>query len=354
MLQMKDLDAEIIAIVEERQRREDIYSLRTAQLESALHGTQHQLTVLSDQLAQRTILYEAQERRWRAMLSGQTTLSTEKNISLIDAQSRLSQLQEQYIRVDSERLEAVVMNRDLWGKLSALQSEHVEERRRLTVAEEELSSAVQFTQELQMQLDRLKGADFAELEQMMMREAEAIRERATNRENELMLQLESGRGVISSEASRREELVDDLQKQKQRVRELEGLLRQLRGQMHGEQSISSLGALSNIDRGDDDSIAVNSSYNSYLKRRFLDENNIGGFQEILRENDEFEDGRAKVPFDRPKSNVFHSEVGILPLVKNQSTQVEEDHVLNEQTLGQRDVAVTGLSESFLTGGATIN
>lgn len=344
---MKDLDAEIVSMAEERQRREDIYSLRTAQLESALHGTQHQLTALSDQLAQRTILYEAQERRLRTKLSGETSLSTERNVSLIDAQSRLSQLQEQYIRVDSERLEAVVMNRDLWGKLSALQSEHVEDRRRLAVAEEELSSTVQLTQDLQMQLDRLKGADFAELEQIMMREAENIRERATNRENELMLQLENSREVITAEANRREELVDEVQKQKRKVRELEGLLRQLRGHIQGDQSISSLGALSNIDN-DEDSVDMSNSSNAYSKRRSLDENNTSGFQEILRENDEYEYQRAR---EHLQTNTFFSDIVSAPLVKNQSTQVEENQA---DVPERRDVMTAGVSESFLTGGMFSN
>jgi chromosome segregation ATPase len=219
---------EIDSLEENIQRREEIHSTQISCIEANLEGVKRQLVALSDQLAQRTILYENQERRWRSTMTSKASLFSEKDTELVKLSARFEQLLEQYNRVDAERLQAVMENRDLRATLTSVRSEQIEERQRLNTAEEELSTTSQRLQELQIELERIKGADLTELEQTMAAETELIRELASDRESNFLRQVQQLRESLSKASSDRDELIDEIYGLKERNKSLEFLLHDIR------------------------------------------------------------------------------------------------------------------------------
>lgn len=236
--QAKELEVQLIQMREEHSRKEAVSVQHCTKLEAALKGTEMQLLAVSDQLAQRTILYEAQERRWKSSLSGQTALSNERNHELVDLKARFEQLQQQYYQMDCDRTEALLETREIRNALSVFETDRAEERIRLERAEEELSIAVHFTHELQQQLDRVKGTDLTVLEQSMAAENENIRDQFDDRENELLRQLEKARESLLEEKQHREALVDEMQSLHQKNHYFAALLQQLRCGSNGDQAPS--------------------------------------------------------------------------------------------------------------------
>jgi hypothetical protein len=226
--QMREMTLEMASLEENLTRREEIHASRVLSLEAGLEGARKQVAALSDQLAQRTVLYESQERRWRSALSSKSSLFTERSNEFVKLSARFDQLQEQFLRVDAERLQAVVETRELRATLTSLRAEHADEKERLGVAEQELSAATQRIQDLQIELERVKGADLTELEQSMAAETELIRERASDRENEILRQVERLRESLAQVSLEREQFLDEIHHLKQHNRSLEDLLHELR------------------------------------------------------------------------------------------------------------------------------
>jgi myosin heavy subunit len=225
---MREMTSEIASLEENLTRREEIHAAQVLSLETNLEGMKRQFVSLSDQLAQRTVLYESQERRWRSMLTSKSSLFTERSNEFVKLSARFEQLQEQFLRVDAERLDAVVDNRELRATLSNLHAEHSDEKERLSIAEQELSTATQRIQDIQIELERIKGTDITELEQSMAAEALLIRERASDRENEIMRQVEHLRESLAQVSMEKEQFLDEIHHLKQHNRSLEELLHELR------------------------------------------------------------------------------------------------------------------------------
>lgn len=310
-------------------------------LEAALKGTEMQLVAVSDQLAQRAILYESQERRWKSSLSGQTALSSERNNELVDIRARFEQLQQQYFQMDSDRMEAVLENREIRATLTVLETERVEERIRLEKAEEELSTAVHFSHELQQQLDRLKGADLTALEQSMAAENEIIRDQAGDREHELMRQLELGRESLLEEKQHREELTDEMQSLHQKNRYLSDLLQQLRHKIQDDPNSSnrSLISFENIsdvgDADEDNSLTHSSAVGRVYAHHFQSDENPSSF-----------DGVAHPMPARDHEDVVNFTGSGGSVRTSQSTLGTADR---RNPFAMDSGHVTGLNESFLTG-----
>ena len=320
-------------MVEKHSKSEFLMKQHCTKLEASLKGTEMQLVTLSDQIAQRTILYEAQERRWKSSLSSQTTLSSAKNTELVEIKARFEQLQDQYNRVDSDRMEAVLENRELRNAMNIIESERIEERERVERAENELTEAVHFSHQLQEQLDRVKGADLAELEESMAAENENIRDQADDREKELMRQLELSRESFLEETKHREALVDEMQVLHQRNRNLTELLQQVRLKMADAEpsnspvfSVSTFDNLSDIEdaAGDVDSFV---SSNVFVRRT-----NTSSSRRLSNGN--FQSPAAAPPRVSPERN------DLTPRSTN------EPKAAGVMSVGGE---IIGLNESFLTG-----
>ena len=76
-----------------------------AERESEITALREETVRLSQQLAQRTVLFSAQDRRWRESMRSHLSLQTEQSRDLLNARARLQQLESVYERADRERLE---------------------------------------------------------------------------------------------------------------------------------------------------------------------------------------------------------------------------------------------------------
>ena len=76
-----------------------------AERESEITALREETVRLSQQLAQRTVLFSAQDRRWRESMRSHLSLQTEQSRDLLNARARLQQLESVYERTDRERLE---------------------------------------------------------------------------------------------------------------------------------------------------------------------------------------------------------------------------------------------------------
>jgi hypothetical protein len=68
---------------------------------------------LGDQLAHRTVLYSAQDRRWKDSMRMHLSLQTGQSEDLLTTRARLQQLERTYEHTDREKLEAVLSSRQL-------------------------------------------------------------------------------------------------------------------------------------------------------------------------------------------------------------------------------------------------
>ena len=102
------------------------------------------------------------------------------------------------------------------------------EATRLMESEQELLAAMELNQSLQESVSRLRGADVEDLEREMANEVEAIRHQAQQREEELRLQLEDARDMLRGDGSRLGDLADENAQLRERVAQMEELLREIK------------------------------------------------------------------------------------------------------------------------------
>lgn len=189
---------------------------------------------ISEQLAQRTVLYAAQERRYHDATRTNGSLRNEKDTENVQLRARLQQLEQQYERSDRAHIEAVLQTRQLEETSRRLQgqlSDAVEKSRALETDVTDLSSQ---NMSLQATVERLRGADMDELERELAAEVEMIRAESKVREDALRRHLESARENMSAEIERRERLVDEVERLRGELSQQGSVLREAadRGLIH--------------------------------------------------------------------------------------------------------------------------
>lgn len=195
---------------EREQRQLWLLGETLAARDAELTAVSERAAALSDQLAQRTVLFSAQERRWRE--EGRASASAERELreECVGARARLQQLERQYAETDRARVEALLTCRQLEEQTARLEGELSGERERAAAADEELSAQLARALALQEMVDRLRGADLQDVERALAAEAEALRLRARRREEELGAQVEELRALLAGEATRRDRLLEEL------------------------------------------------------------------------------------------------------------------------------------------------
>ena len=178
----------------------------TAQIKSL----RAELKEMAEQLARRTVLYSAQERRFQDSSRANDTLQSEKNQENAELRARIQQLEKQFEQVDRDRLETQMRNRELEQSQTSLQdqlSDAIESNQQLDV---ELTGLTTQNATLQTTIQHLRGANFEELERGMVAEVEKIRTESQTKETELKQQLEAARELLSEDAEKRDALVDEV------------------------------------------------------------------------------------------------------------------------------------------------
>lgn len=163
-------------------------------LDAANAGLREELGRLSGQLAQRTVLYAAQERRWKeeskvrrcdaspckALQSsyppplpvGQVHEQSQSSLqsSLQTTRARLRQLQEMFDKCQADKLEACLSLQQHASAEEQLRSELRESQLSLFRVEEDLAASRSQLSTLQAVVDLLRGSDVSDLETQMVRE----------------------------------------------------------------------------------------------------------------------------------------------------------------------------------------
>lgn len=157
---------------------EDVLAIKDhalVQSNSEASAFKEEVRHLSDQLAHRTVLYSAQDRRWKDSMRRHLSLQTEQSEDLLTTRARLQQLERTYEHTDREKVEAILSSRQLSAQVESLSSMLTEERDRVSVLDSELIEASASSVALQAIVDRLRGADMEQLERDMAAEVEDIR-----------------------------------------------------------------------------------------------------------------------------------------------------------------------------------
>ena len=185
-----------------------------------------EVTRIGEQLAQRTVLYSAQERRYHDATRTYGSLTTEKETENIQLRARLQQLEQQYEKSDRAHLEAVLVSRQLEEANRRAQVQLAEAVERVRVLDAEVADLSTQNISLHATVERLRGADYVDLERDLMAEVEAIRADAKSREDALRRQLDNAQEILSSEAERREQLVDEVESLRHELTEQSNVLRE--------------------------------------------------------------------------------------------------------------------------------
>jgi len=186
-----------------------------------------ELKKMSDQLAQRAVLYSAQERRWHDNNRYQDSNNLEKDNELVRLRARLQQLEGQFEKADRERIEGILLHRQYQTEKSMLQSQLVDAQERISNIDAELGMASSRNITLQNTIDRLKGSDIEALERDLTAEVENIKEEARAREVILKRQVDEARAGLTNETENREKLLDQIVSLRAELDEKNILLRQV-------------------------------------------------------------------------------------------------------------------------------
>lgn len=213
-----------------------------------------ELRKLSDQLAQRAVLYAAQERRMMDSLSIKQYEYTGKEKSLIELQAKFAQLQQQFEKADKERVELTFQSRQLAQTNTdlALQLEELQEN--LQNVNADMAELSNRNLGLQTMIDNLRGSTADQIEYNLAQELEKMRISAKAREDLLKKQLEDARMQLSTEAMQRDELLQELQSLRQLTADQSDLLR--RAQAIGIHADS---GMSFVDHYDQSSHSISNS-----------------------------------------------------------------------------------------------
>jgi len=186
-----------------------------------------ELKKMSDQLAQRAVLYSAQERRWHDNIRYQDSNNSEKDNELVRLRARLQQLEAQFEKADRERIEGILLHRQYRAEKNMIQSQLVDAQERISSIDAELSLASSRNLTLQNTIDRLKGSDIEALERDLTTEVESIKEEARLREAVLKRQVDEARAGLANETENREKLLDQIVTLKAELDDKNSLLRKV-------------------------------------------------------------------------------------------------------------------------------
>ena len=162
------------------------------ELEASNHSIKEELEKLSCQLAQRTILYSAQERRWREGSRVQEISQSSLQKSLDATKVKLDQLESLYHLSENEKVSTLVALKQANLEIETLKNQlKITDENLLTAQDDFLTSQSQL-QTLQSVIERLKGSDLSDIETSMARELDLQRELAREREADLKDKLYQG------------------------------------------------------------------------------------------------------------------------------------------------------------------
>jgi hypothetical protein len=216
-----------------------------------------ELKKISEQLASRTVLYTAQERRTQNQARIYDSHTNENNNEIIQLRAALKQLQIQYDKTDSDKIEALLQNKELDSKNKLLQLENDENEEKIKLIDNELSEANLQNLDLQTSVNNLKGYDMENVELGFVNEIERIREDMRLRELSLRKQVDESRHKLVIEAQDKKKLLDEIENLRVDLNDKTTLLSQINDQGYSVSQPNNIN--NNIDGTDFDNNKFNNS-----------------------------------------------------------------------------------------------
>ena len=203
----KDLRSCRLQLQESAQQYDDEHGAMEAELR-ALRTEYHNVV---NELATRTVLYEAQERQWRERILASGQHQSHQTAELSEAYGKMHHLEQQLERCERERVEALFSSRESTLELQRAAAERAEAVDAAQRLELELSAATATIADLRASVSQLRSTDLEQLERHMVQEMEAIRLSARTESDALRRQLGEATSWAEDEQRRSEALSAQLE-----------------------------------------------------------------------------------------------------------------------------------------------
>lgn len=170
------------------------------------------LDELSTEIAQRAVLYAAQERRMLDTISTRNYEVQGREKDYLELKAKFEQLEAMYEKQSKENLELTLQNRGLGTSTedATLQIEELQEQ--LQTANSDLAELTARNISLETMLENLRGSDLDGVEKSLAQELERIRMANRAREESLRAQLTEARDQIATSSSVRDNLVLEIER----------------------------------------------------------------------------------------------------------------------------------------------
>lgn len=180
------------------------YEQQLTELDQDNQALSMKLEALSTEIAQRAVLYAAQERRMTDTYATQEFKVQGQAKELVEVTAKLEQLQSMYSQLQQEHLELTMQHRTLQRTQedSTLHMEELQEQ--LQQANEDLAAMASHNQSLETMVSNLRGGDADGMEMNVLQEIDRIRQQARVREESLRIQINEARDQITSVSSTRD------------------------------------------------------------------------------------------------------------------------------------------------------
>lgn len=180
------------------------YEQQLTELEHDNQALSMKLEALSTEIAQRAVLYAAQERRMTDTYAKQEFKVQGQTKELVEVTAKLEQLQSMYHQLQQEHVELTMQHRtsQRTQEDSALLVEELQEQ--LQQANEDLAAMAGHNQSLETMVSNLRGGDAEGMEMNVLQEIDRIRQQARVREESLRIQINEAREQIASVSSTRD------------------------------------------------------------------------------------------------------------------------------------------------------
>ena len=146
------------------------YSEKMLHVQSQNQALREEAQALGERLAQRTVLYSAQERRFETHQRVSSMDIEGKADELTRTSAKLQQMEGQCAHLDRERIQLLMLKKEHEETMRVLRDAEERDSARRLELEGELTGALQSNRELLDTISLLRGSDLEELERGMVRE----------------------------------------------------------------------------------------------------------------------------------------------------------------------------------------
>lgn len=166
--QIYDLEQELRQLRRVYDNETQQFSEKLLHVQSQNQALREEAQSLGESLAQRTVLFSAQERRCQTHQRVSSMDIEGKAEELVRTSAMLQQLESQCAQLDRERIDLLMFKKEHEETIEALRGEGERERERKGQLEEELAEALEINKNLQDTISLLRGSDMEELERGMV------------------------------------------------------------------------------------------------------------------------------------------------------------------------------------------